>query len=369
MSQTAYQDDTVGVPGREYLQVFHECGGTYLGLVLAEELSRTLPIVVPKRYTMALEQVPAGSLDRALRLLGDGFVVKYSGHREGFSRHCVRGTHSSRDRYWDGRDSDEARRLLERAVAQAPAGTRLLILQELIRHPSLTGIFHSYAYRDRVLIEATGAGRRSFSETHRGVVCRQAHVAAAHIRSAGNQVVDTTLVTRVMTEIRARLGVDVDVEGFGLDDRVVVLQLRPIPPDMPVRVEVRAAIDDHLRLSPAGWYRTPFVWGSWDEVPGLVDEDVPGRPAVLTKRTADLRDCTPVMRRLRRGDPTLVVDCVDGFRLSHQPINLPEDPTLRRCFAYLSVANTPLVGVRPGERVEAFVDGDRGILRRLPTVQ
>ncbi len=36
-----------------------------------------------------------------------------------------------------------------------------------------------------------------------------------------------------------------------------------------------------------------------------------------------------------------------------------------RAGQFTSVANTTLVGLRPGERVEVFVDGDRGIHRRL----
>jgi hypothetical protein len=375
MSQIVHQDaidlsGTVGLLGGEYAQLFRDFGGTYLGLVLAEELSQTLPICVPRRCTVAVDAVSDGTIDgiveRVLRSLSGGFVIKYSGHREGFSRFCVRGIHSSRDRSWDGRDADAARRLLRRAAAQAPPATRLLVLQEIVRSPSLTGIFHSYAYPDRVLIEAVGAGRRSFTETRRDVVSRQHHVAAAHIRSAGDQLIDTTLAAQVMAGIRTRLGFDVDVEGFGLGDRVMVLQLRPIPQDMPVRPEVRAVIDSHLTGDPTGWYRTPLVWGSWSEGTCPVDEDLPGRPAILLKRTADIRDWTPLMARLRRGDPTLVIDCVDGFRLSHQPTNLPAAPAHRQYFSYLSVAGTPLVSLRPGERVEAYVDGDRGILRLKP---
>src|SRR5688500_13909535 len=95
---TAVERGAVGIPHERYLRVFHEFGGTYLGLLLAEELSAARPVTVPRRWSVPLAG-PTGALagagiDDVPWAFGAGFVIKYSGHREGFSRHCVRGIHS-----------------------------------------------------------------------------------------------------------------------------------------------------------------------------------------------------------------------------------------------------------------------------------
>src|SRR5262245_27879621 len=145
----------IGAVSEKHRRIFLTHGGTYLGLALAEELSRTLPIVVPRHYLISLEEMrgPAlvdGLMDRLAPLPCSGFVVKYSGHNEAFSPRCVRGVHSSRSRFWDGRDEDDVWRILRRAAASAPQGTQSLVVQEIVRHPSLTGIFLAYAYASRV---------------------------------------------------------------------------------------------------------------------------------------------------------------------------------------------------------------------------
>jgi hypothetical protein len=87
----------------------------------------------------------------------------------------------------------------------------------------------------------------------------------------------------------------------------------------------------------------------------------------MVKRTTTLADCPLILARLNRGDPTLVVDACDGFRLSHDPRHLPEVIPHRKAFAYISVAGSPLARLRAGEFVEAFVDGDTGLIRRTNT--
>ncbi len=366
MNPTLIIDEAVALD-EEHRRILQDFGGTYTGLHLAEELSNTLPVVVPRHCTIPVADLDDAALARTAdyvrRALAGGFVIKYSGLREGFSAHCVRGAHSSRHRFWDGLDSSAVGGLLRRAMSEAPSGTRLLVLQEIVRHPALAGVLHAYGYEDRVLLEATSPGRRLFAEYRQGAASRCWHVDAPHIGSTGSQPVDATRVATLVAQIRARLGFDVDLEAFGLGDRLVILQLRPIPTDMPVNPQARAIVDRHLTRG-SDWHSTPLVWGFWSEGVGTVDLDRPGQPSILLKRTTDLRECASILARLRNGAPTLIVDCLDGFRLSHRPVHLPQTPQLRQQFAYISVAGTAFADLRPGDRVEVYVDGDRGLLRR-----
>jgi hypothetical protein len=237
-----------------------------------------------------------------------------------------------------------------------------LAFQEYINRSGLSGVFYAHVHQERVLVEALSLHRRSFTEVHAGRVTRRAEVSGPHIRSGSSQEADVLALYPHLAKLRAALGFDFDLEGFQAeaDGAVIAVQLRPIPSDAPP--------PDPTRQLPtevgADWHETPLVWGSWAGT-AVVDQDLPGRPAVMIKRAASLEDCPTIMRRLRRGDSTLVVDIVDGFRLSHDPRTLPAVVPHRRLFSYISVAGTPLQHLQAGDIVEVVSNGDTGMIRQV----
>jgi hypothetical protein len=337
-----------------------------LGLALLKRAATSVNLIVPDDLIIGLEDVARLGPDRLVESLPSslvaGFAVKYSGHEESFSPGCTRGRYSSRRRFWDGDDLDRARALVAEAITHVPPGTKALIFQQYIRAEELSGILYAYGYRSRVLMEAMSHGQRTFSEIRDDCVVESATITGEHIRSGSIIEADPRQLYRTINGIRKLVGFDLDMEGFASPSGVVAVQLRPIPDDMP-----RVLHPVYLPRPRGGWHRTPWIWGTWQGGPSAVDEDIPGRPAVMVKRTASLADCPVILARLRRGDPTLVVDVLDGFRLSHDPRLLPEVIPHRRAFAYMSVAGSSLARLQAGEMVEAFVDGDTGLIRRTTT--
>ncbi|WP_329101594.1 hypothetical protein [Streptomyces sp. NBC_01439] len=345
------------------IDLYWRQGGSSLGLALLKRAAESLDLIVPDDVILGLDDAARIGADRLVESLPSslraGFALKYSGHEESFSPGCTRGRYSSRRRFWDGGDPDQARSLVADAITHAPPGTQTIVFQQYIKAEGLSGVFYAYGYRGRVLVEATSRGRRTFTEVRGGHVVEQATVTGEHIRSGSRVEADSFQLYRCISVLREAVGFDLDMEGFASDAGVIAVQLRPIPEDMP-----RLPGPARLPRPRDGWHRTPWVWGAWQTGVATVDEDVPGHPAVMVKRSVSLADCPPILARLYRGDPTLVVDAFDGFRLSHDPRHLPEAIPSRRAFAYISVAGSPLAQLRAGETVEAFVDGDAGMIRR-----
>jgi hypothetical protein len=355
--------DRVGITEASLIDLYRRQGGSALGLALLRRAATSLDLIVPDDLILSLEDAARLGADQLIEtlppMLRAGFALKYSGHEESFSPGCTRGRYSSRRRFWDGIDLDQARRMVAEAITSAPTGTQTLVFQQYIKAEGLSGVFYAYGYKGRVLIEALSKGRRTFMEVRGGLVADYATVTGGHIRSGSVIQADPIQLYRVISGLREAVGFDLDMEGFASPAGVVVVQLRPIPADMP-----RVLHPAHLPRPRGDWHRSPWIWGSWQGGLSTVDEDVPGRPAVMVKRTTTLADCPLILARLNRGDPTLVVDALDGFRLSHDPRHLPEVIPYRRAFAYISVAGSPLARLAPGETVEAFVDGDTGLIRR-----
>ncbi|MEU6757580.1 hypothetical protein [Streptomyces sp. NPDC046685] len=353
----------MGITEASLIDLYWRRGGSALGLTLLRRAAASLDLIVPDDLILGLEDAARLGADRLVESLPSsllaGFALKYAGHEESFSPGCTRGRYSSRRRFWDGIDLDQARRMVAEAITSAPAGTQTLVFQQYIKAEGLSGVFYAYGYKGRVLIEALSQGRRTFMEVRGGLVTDYATVTGEHIRSGSAIEADPIQLYRSISGLREAVGFDLDMEGFASPAGVIAVQLRPIPEDMP-----RVLHPAHLPRPRGDWHRSPWIWGSWQGGPSTVDEDVPGRPAVMVKRTTTLADCPLILARLNRGDPTLVVDALDGFRLSHDPRHLPEVIPHRRAFAYISVAGSPLARLASGETVEAFVDGDTGLIRR-----
>lgn len=236
------------------------------------------------------------------------------------------------------------------------------MLQQYIRDPHMSGVFYAYCYGDRTLIEASSAGERVFTEVSGDRVVRRASVTGKHIQSGSRRQADPLILHTCLQTLRTRVGFDFDIEGFESDVGIIAVQLRPIPDDMPRLAVIPPGESD------TNWHSTPLVWGTWMNGATVVDVDVAGEPAIMLKRASSLAECPNITRRLERGDHTLVVDVVDGFRLSHDPRYLPEVVQHRRGYAYISVVGAPLANLQPGETIEAFIDGDTGLIRRANTV-
>ncbi|MGW4204415.1 hypothetical protein [Streptomyces sp. NPDC004726] len=353
----------MGITDASLIDLYWRKGGSALGLALLRRAAASLDLIVPDDLILSLEDAARIGADQLVATLPSslsaGFALKYSGHEESFSPACTRGRYSSRRRFWDGVDVGLARQMVAEAIAHAPPGTRSLAFQQYVKTDGLSGVFFAYGYQRRLLVEATSERRRTFTEVRGGQVVDHATVTGDHIRSGSIVEADPLQLYGVISGLREVVGFDLDMEGFVSPPGVVAVQLRPIPKDMP-----RVLHPARLPRPRADWHRTPWIWGSWTGEPRVVDEDVPGRPAVMVKRTTALADCPAIVARLHRGDPTLVVDALDGFRLSHDPRHLPETIPHRRAFAYISVAGTPLAQLAAGEGVEAFVDGGTGLIRR-----
>lgn len=353
----------VGITEASLIGLYWRQGGSSLGLALLRRASESLDLIVPDDLILSLEDAARIGADRLVEALPStlraGFALKYSGHQESFSPGCTRGRYSSRRRFWDGIDQDQARQMVAEAITHAPPGTQTLVFQQYIKAEGLSGVFYAYAYRGRLLMEATSKGRRTFTEMQGGRVVEHATVTGDHIRSGSVIEADPFQLHGCISGLREAVGFDLDMEGFASPAGVIAVQLRPIPEDMP------RLLDPARRPPPGnGWHRTPWVWGTWQSDAVRLNEDIPGRPAVMVKQAPTLADCPDILRRLHRGDRTLVVDPLDGFRLSHDPRHLPEVVPYRSAFAYISVAGSPLAALQPGETVEAFLDGDTGLIRR-----
>ncbi|WP_406296507.1 hypothetical protein OG948_13435 [Embleya sp. NBC_00888] len=354
----------VGITDATMIDRYHQRGGTVLGLGLLRRATDIPNLALPADTVFDLREVLTAGAAAVIRNLPEalrgGFALKFSGHGESFSPECARGRYSSRRRFWDGVDQLQAVAIVDAAMRHPPPGTRAIVFQQYVHDPGLSGVFYAYCYLERLLVEATSKGQRTFTEVTGDRVTRRASVEGPHIRSASTREADPVRVYSILQALRRQLGFDFDIEGFESDGGVIAVQLRPIPNDMPRGVELPAM------QKGTGWHRTPLVWGVWENGRAILDADVPGQPAVMIKRTASLAGCPVIMRRLERGDQTLVVDAVDGFRLSHDPCCLPEVVRQRQGFSYISVAGSQLAQLQPGEIVEAFVDGDNGAIRRVP---
>ncbi|MGO4417253.1 hypothetical protein AB4Z54_00355 [Streptomyces sp. MCAF7] len=334
-----------------------------MGLAILKRVADRFGLIVPDDLILNLEDAARIGADRLVEALPStlraGFALKYSGHEESFSPGCTRGRYSSRRRFWDGVDIDQARGMVAEAITRAPSGTQAVVFQQYVKAEGLSGVFYAYGYWGRVLVEAVSRGRRTFTEIRDGRVTDCATVTGDHIRSGSVIEADPIQLYRAISGLREAVGFDLDMEGFASPAGVIAVQLRPIPDDMP------RALDPADHPPPGnGWHRTPWVWGTWQGSAVPLNEDVVGQPAVMVKQATTLADCPDILRRLQRGDRTLVVDLLDGFRLSHDPRHLPEAIPYRSAFAYISVAGSDLVALQPGETVEAFLDGNTGLIRR-----
>lgn len=98
-----------------------------------------------------------------------------------------------------------------------------------------------------------------------------------------------------------------------------ILQLRPTPTDRPTA--------DRIGNIPEAWDSTRYVWGVFD-----VEVDLDNNRATLSDGSLahlsirEYPQCSlerPVQETLKAGGRALVLNHVSGFRLTHEPFNLP----------------------------------------------
>jgi hypothetical protein len=305
---------------------------------------------------------PARAVAGLPQSLANGFTIKYSGFRESFSPYCIRGIHSSRTRAWRGGTTSDEINMLTKAIAAAPEGTVALVFQELLQQPSLRGPFAAHFTRNHAVTESLASGERRLAVQDGSQLVTEL-VQGKHIKALNLANIDYEYVLDSLRAFSERFDFDLNVEGFQADKDIILVQMRPIPEDMPVSMDLESEIQACLNIEEmTKWHHTRWVWGS-GRFEGTVDMEIPDGPAIMIKRLPSLTECGRILSRLDDGLPTLVIDTVDAFHLEHGPQHLPLDPAKRHLFSYISVANSPLHNLSSGQHVTAIISGARGIIK------
>jgi hypothetical protein len=346
--------------------VYERFGGAALGAHLTERLAAKTSLVGVPVYRCVPVSTSADELVDAVRSAAEefaaGIALRYSGSAEAFSAMSRRGVNSTGHRYTAGMIEEGRfhRATAVELLAGAAAGTKAIILQEMVSSVDWLRQIYCYGESADVTVEVW----RPDQSVH---LVHSANGVIDHDEIAGARRPPDTREERVVEEIisigrdmRDALGFDVDVEGFWTGDRFTVLQLRPIPPDMPLDRSLTPAVES---LRSRTHYLTRFVWGAFDVTGLVVAQPDRGRNSIglLTDETRD-RGWSGV---LRGGAAPVLLDHDRGFRLSHDPTLLPAYGPARDAFRYLSVAGWTLRDDLVGEVVRCVSDGTRGVVSLL----
>lgn len=322
----------------ELSSIYTQYGGVSLGIALAESYSRNDENChTPLAVSIPILDIGRYDPNRISNIAARGFAIKTSGVSESFSPESARGRNSSRNRYWAPMSGVDAYNLVVHLASMLTSDTIALVLQEYITDADPCGIIHCYALEEeRIILEHIQDRHTLLVEMQGSSVVHAAisgYVGRVQPTSTG---LDVDMISAVVTSMRNFLGFDLDLELFQRKGQVCIVQVRPIPSDVSIDRSVQLRIERLCSVNES-WVDVPFFSGLWvhDRVPiGQVDSAV----AALIKEEADLGHCPQILDRLRDGKPTLVIDLVGGFRISHSPENLPEDLAMRRHFSYVALS-------------------------------
>ncbi len=335
--------------------LYENRGGYSLGMDIAQEIGPEFGFSVPQQYTYLVGDNI--NHDEVLDMFPNGFGIKRSGINESFSPSASRGINSSRSHFWDGTDRDEGRTLIDSVVSEATGDSlRSLVFQEYIRGSKAT----VHATEDQVICEAEMSESRGLL-----VIEDNLSVVTETSPSDESQTDMSFVVLRGLGEavksMRRSLSFDCDIEFMVTEDTSYITQLRPIPEYdcLELRQNEEGRVNEAEGYEPL-LHQTRFVNGIWRT--GLVhtvNDYAEQEPFVVIKKHRDIRHCTSIMEALDARTPTLVLDPYSGFRLTHEPENLPRDSRLRKFFASISIAACD-ADIDEGQQLKITVNNDQG---------
>ncbi|MDX3225239.1 hypothetical protein [Streptomyces sp. ME19-01-6] len=345
--------------------IFFQRGGVALGLHLAEIAAATeLPIRTPRYRLIPFDLSPeelVAEVQTTARRFASGIALRYSGLQEAFSAQSRRGVNSTGLRYQyeevlSGKfDRPSAAHLL----ASAPQGTIALILQEMIVLPDFIGLVHCYARSSGTTVEMRRPrGARLVNQTVDGAYHDESTGPVDFsVRDRENSAIESVLV--IGSALYETVGFDLDIEGFWLDAQLVVIQLRPVPDDLPMNPDATLIVKS---LQEHAWHRTRFVWGDFDTTGVLLPATSQTSSQIVSWTDSDrARGWSDFPMSFWRNAP-VIVDTDSGFHLSHDQRLLPPAGTLRNVFRYISVAGAGEVAEIWGKRIRCVSDGEVGVV-------
>jgi hypothetical protein len=330
-------------------------GGTATGLVRTAQLaSRSkLPVTIPSSWlfvdsegigqpcdTSSIAKVPTGS--------ASGWAIKYTGLQESFSCGARRGRDSSSARRVPaGASTQRMAELVQTAWDNRPHGTIGIVLQEMV--PLIDPlVLHVDADSSETWVELIDQGSRELRRYDRSTV-----VEVVEVTGSGTTLDSTSWhsVESLLVELRSmnvELPIPLNIEALmcRTDKTIWLLQLRPTPDDRPNSL-------GSSQSSARAAYSTHFVWGAFDEVVDL--SAAPGHSSGFQVRTtADRAE----WEQSESSAQPIRIDCVEGFRLTHEPWNLP-DPRNRDGFKYLHIPLATYASLASRGSVRIVSDGNQ----------
>jgi len=355
-----------GITLRQVLELKRAVGGTAAGSAVLAVLAascdelRTPVVRLARPADDTLIAKGAGLSRVSLESLADrSWAVKYSGSQESFSRYSARGRQSSNGKTLPaGTGEPRSQARLDEIWRLRPPGTRYLLLQEFLdlREP------HSLIYMDiepdttwievveglnRLLITYSSAGAESYRES----------AGPGRVRLSAR---DLSRLAKCGTVIRAsleRVLPRTNVEALYFDESrpLELLQLRPTPRDRPARSASGLPVNTDAEVV----WSTRFTWGVFRVVVKDWVARYPDGAAIIQAET-DRSPATGSRLFAAFDGPLCIIDTVSGFRLTHEPWNLPPyDKREGYAFAYVP---SRILELSSNSRIEIAGDGDTAVV-------
>lgn len=346
--------DILGKLSESDRRTFHERGGYSLGLEIARRHGVKNGLYVPRDIVMLKnEELDAQEI---LATLPNGFGVKTSGVSESFSEHSYRGANSSRGNFWDGEDTGLGVEIIERTKVKVRSTPllRSMVFQEYIEGTKAT----LHVNESTIVYEGDGQhGKVLIRHGDSDETAELLQPTASTSQADGTDRLKSLFASA--KKMRDEVLFDYDLEIISSDRSHYITQLRPIPNfDCLEHVTGGQRYGGHLRKI----HETMFANGIWlDNRFFEIDRYTEDRPFVAIKKNPDIRKCTDINEALAAKIPTLVLDPFGGFRITHEPIDLPNDLSLRSCFGYISIASCSK-SLEQGQMISARIDHNQGVL-------
>lgn len=304
-------------------------GGLAYGLELAERAAEGLPIRVAPWMFVPMAQLEPLFVHQLSADLGS-MVLRWSDAKDGeFTHHARRGDKRRRINPVPADSSiDQLRDAIAVAAATKPPTAPGAVLQQTLdleRGCLLDIEVHDTRMEAEI---RTGSARLLFSQSGSGV---EVETVGRDPRLPSVDALESRLSH--LTEMVGRLprtDIGWHIEGALMETEPLtwILQLRPTPAD-------RSVVNRRVPTSVCD--RTLFVWGVFD-----LDVDLRyphARTADGTSVAVEVRDDVQVelestiIRSLQAGGHGILLNRASGFRLTHEPFNLPEAGLRRRYYA------------------------------------
>jgi len=295
-------------------------GGLAYGLELAEEAMHDQPVCVVPWAFVPLADLSASAMLEASRSLGS-MVLRWSDAKEDeFTPTAHRGDKQRQiNAIPAGQSIEQLNALTEAAAANMPATAAGAVLQKSL-DPSPGCLFDLEVSNTKAEIELrTNSARLLVSKGSDAYVERIGSDERLPDRRTAECIIETftSIVERLPT---SRTGWHVEGAWIPSDTLLQILQLRPIPGDRPSTEPIPA---DFRSVA-----MTRFVWGVFDLKLFMDERRAFGSDgehvAVVVRDRHVTRLEDNVVAGLATSEPVLLLNRGGGFRLTHEPFNLPE---------------------------------------------